>query len=151
MLDFSKSWGQEIAEITSKAEFEPALVRVIDPDSGTTGYYDVDENEWVGGTDPEPLYEGRARFAPIRWGVEARDTHLFNSSTTTRIRFQFGDPSFPKDELPSGTLIEVVEAPTSPSMEGRVAVVTNDLVGSSQATRTVETEYNHDQPEIGGD
>lgn len=139
-----KTRGQHIAEQSTREDNQLARVRielkVSDKDRGT---YNIDTGEYEGGKEPKVLYEGRARFAPIRWGVDSRNTHVFNSSTTTRLRFQLPYGSLP-DDVPAGTRVWVIEAPYSPHMEGGCAVVTGDVMNDDNAARTLETEWNSD-------
>lgn len=145
MIDFfSMSWGQEIAEISTQPEFQAVVVRVeLKNPEGKSGEFNFETNEYEDFEEPVVLYEGPARFAPIRWGVDSRNTHIFNSSTTTRLRFQF-PYGVMQQNVPAASRIWIVEAPRSPHMIGGTAVVTADVQNSDNGARTLETEWNSD-------
>lgn len=143
MYDFGKAWGAEIADVSERPEYQSAVIRVTSADTDDTGYYDIGTGTWTGGKDPEVLFEGPARFAPIRWGVDARDTHLANASTTTRLRFQVPYAALQRD-VPRGSLVEILAAPRAEHMVGETATVVGDIQNSSNASRSLETEWNSD-------
>lgn len=143
MIDFSKDWGQEIAEISTRPEYQTGRVRITSSDIEDQGVYDIDTGEWSEGMGTVILYEGQARFVPIRWGVDARDTHLFNASTTTRLRVQVPESELP-DEVPRGSLVTILEAPFAPHMVGATSVVVGGVQNSSNGSRNLETEWNSD-------
>lgn len=143
MIDFSKDWGQEIAEISTRPEYQTAKVRITSSDIEDQGVYDIDTGEWSEGMATVVLYEGQARFVPIRWGVDARDTHIFNASTTTRLRVQVPESEL-QDEVPRGSLVTILEAPFAPHMVNATSVVVGGVQNSSNGSRNLETEWNSD-------
>lgn len=143
MLSFSNlSWGQEIAGVSETEEFMPAVVRIT-LQNATKGEYNIDTGKWEGGTEAETIYEGRARMAPIRWGVDAKESQVFNASTTVRMRVQIPQAANLTD-VPRGTRVKVIEAPRAQHMVGATFVVTLDAQNSDNGARNLETEWNSD-------
>lgn len=89
------------------------------------------------------IYSGQARFIPIRAGVWQGGEAQLNATTVRAVRFQV-----PFEELPgrvhSGAIITVSAAPDNPGLVGRTAKVTDDLQGSTTASRTINAMMDSD-------
>lgn len=149
MLAFGSDWGAEIADISERPEYQNCTVRIsVSSEAGVKDEYDLETGEWTSSEVVEVLYEGRGRFAPIRWGVDARDTHIANASTTTRLRVQVPSGAL-QGVVPRGALVTILSAPFAPHMELETARVVGDIQNSSNGSRTLETEWNSDVRKLG--
>lgn len=95
----------------------------------------VYDNGWQELPADTKLYEGQARFIPIRAGVWQGGEAQLNATTIRAVRFQV-----PFEDLPgrvySGSNVKFLSAPRNPNLEGRTAKVTDDFQGSMTASRT---------------
>lgn len=136
--------GREIGEVSTLEEYQTGTVVIFFPsDLASTGEYNVDTNTWSGGSQPTPRYSGQARWAPIRWTVESRNTNIYNASSTGNIRVQIEQGALPV-QVPRTSRIVVTECPTSPQSVGRTFIVVSDLQNSDNGSRSFECEWNTD-------
>ena len=142
MLSFSgKHWSEQIADITSRPEFQTATVRLEDPNRLTPG--DLNEETWEYEYSGNPVvYEGRARIIGVRWGVGSGGESQANAKTLKAIRVQF--PPQAVDRIRKGFALYVTECERNPVLTEYVFLATNDFQGSSAATRTVEFALDSD-------
>lgn len=103
----------------------------------------VYDNGWKELPADMKLYEGRARFIPVRAGVWQGGEAQLNATTIRAVRFQV-----PMDELPgrvyAGSIITFLTAPRNPNLVGRTAKVTDDFQGSMTASRTIHAMMDAD-------
>lgn len=95
----------------------------------------VYDNGWQELPANTKVYEGQARFIPVRAGVWQGGEAQLNATTIRAVRFQV-----PFEDLPgriySGSIVKFLSAPRNPNLEGRTAKVTDDFQGSMTASRT---------------
>ena len=136
--------GREVGEVSSRQEYQTGVVEVYLPSTdASAGEYDIETGEWSGGTDPVLIYRGQARWVPIRWTVDARNTNVYNASSTGNVRVQIPQLAI-TTIVPRTSRIVVKEAPTSPQNVGRTFIVVSDLQNSDNGTRSFECEWNTD-------
>ena len=140
MKSFSASWFEEIADVSSRAEFQRAVIRLTLPGPGEPVYdWDTGEYEPVEDT---VLYEGQARVIGVRWGVGNGGESQANAKTVTAIRVQV--PRNAVGRVNTGAVIAVLSSDANPAMVGLQYRVTSDLQGSSAASRTFEASLDGD-------
>lgn len=160
-VSFTKHWSEEIAAVSEGKEFQNCVIQILDPNevwyAGPT--YPQDPNEpqpgedlnditqdkkvaydWVTDTYADPVltgvvYNGPARFIPIRAGVYHGGEAQMNATTVRSMRFQIPHGSEPL-YIRKGLSVKFVSAPRNPSLVGRWASVADDFQGSSSASRT---------------
>lgn len=143
MLKFSgKHWSETIADITSRSEYQTAVVRLEDPDLLIpVGEYDIESGEQEFTGDPV-VYEGQARIIGVRWGVGSGGESQANAKSVKAIRVQF--PPQAVERVRKGFALYVTECDRNPVLTEYVFLATNDFQGSSAATRTVEFALDSD-------
>lgn len=156
-VSFSQNWNNEIAAETEKDEYQTCTISILDPNEvwypGPN--YDTDPTDLTKkGYDPltntylEPVidgivYEGRARFIPVRAAIYHGGESQANAMTVRAMRFQlpqFEGPLY----IRMGLKVQFQAAPRNPSLVGRWASVTDDFQGSSAATRTFNASMDID-------
>lgn len=165
VVSFSKPWFEVIADVSTLPVFQNCVVQVVDPSAvrypGET--YPVDPNDPQPGEDVNDVvsngydyltdtvktpvvdgvvYEGRARYIPVRAGIYHGGESQVNSMITRSMRFQF-----PKDALgrvSKGWVVRFVSARGNPSLVGRWGTVSDDFQGGSSAARTVNVFMDSD-------
>lgn len=87
------NWADEIAEESTKSEYQQAVIRIFDKSQATlVTPYDIE-------TGIGPIYEGgdiypigdedgRARIIGVRWGVQSGGESQANATTISAIRVQ---------------------------------------------------------------
>lgn len=135
---FAANWNDEIAEVSTREEFQRARIRIEDP-SLVTKDYDEDTNTWTITGDPViyPIDEetGQARIIGVRWGVQSGGESQANSTTITAIRVQI--PQHAVGRVKRGCKVFVESAPNM-VLGSYIFTVTSDMQGSSDAARTFE-------------
>lgn len=134
-VEFSKFWADEIAEVTSQAEYQTCTVKIIDPELIVGGVYDPSTNTYSPVSEDGEVYSGQARFIPIRAGITQGGETQANATTIRYVRFQlpqFTGPLY----IRKGLTVQFLTASRNPSLVGRWSSVIDDFQGSSAATRT---------------
>lgn len=167
-IDFSKHWSDSIAEITQRPEYQTceisildeALVRYpgptypVDPDNPQPGEdindvtadgYDPDTDTYRDPVVSGEVYQGQARFIPIRAGIFTGGESQANADTIRSVRFQLPQHAGPK-YIRKGLTVKFTAAPRNPSLVGRWATVNDDFQGSSAAARTFTASMAIDAP-----
>lgn len=120
-------------------------VRVIDNKSLVFVY----ENGWQPVPVETVIYSGQARFIPIRAGVWQGGEAQLNATTIRAVRFQVPFSALP-GRIHSGSIVTITSAPNNPGIEGRTAKVTDDLQGSTTASRTFNAMMDADSEDSDG-
>lgn len=147
MYQFASTWTDEIADESTKPEYQNATVTLIDS-SLVTGDYDPETGDYTVTGDPE-FWSGRARIMPMRWGVNRENSDFANSNTQTAVLVQFG-----KNEdfggtpntyrVKKGVGMRVDASPDNPSLETMYFTCTGESQGSNAAARTLEFSQDGD-------
>lgn len=95
----------------------------------------VYDNGWQELPADTKIYEGQARFIPVRAGVWQGGEAQLNATTIRAVRFQVPFSALP-GRVYSGSIVKFLSAPRNPNLEGRTAKVTDDFQGSMTASRT---------------
>lgn len=132
----AKHWTDEIRAVTDSEEFQTCKIQVINPDLVIAGEYDWETGERDGEDWSEAiLYEGRARFIPVRASVfeggEGQANAMF--IRVGRIQIPHSENAL---RLSTATYVKFTEASRNPTLLSRTARVSDDFQGSSIATRT---------------
>lgn len=93
------------------------------------------DNGWQELPTDGKLYEGQARFIPVRAGVWQGGEAQLNATTIRAVRFQVPSADLP-GRVYSGSIVKFLAAPRNPNLVGRTAKVTDDFQGSMTASRT---------------
>lgn len=145
MISFSDDWAAEIAEESTKEEYQTARVRIEDPSQGTSEW-DWTTATWTFTGDPViyPLGDetGQARIIGVRWGVFTGGEAQANASTLKAIRLQL--PYQAVGRVRKGFKVFVTSSPGNPTLENLVFTVTSDLQGATSAARTIEMALDGD-------
>jgi hypothetical protein len=131
---FDIPWYDEIAEVTGTAEYQNAIVSIIDP-SLITEVYDDETGDWESTGDGE-VYEGQARVIPIREANNRENSDRGNAAAITAIRVQI--PQLAVDRMKRGMKLFVTECPSNPALLSFVFSMKSDVQGSASATRTLQ-------------
>jgi hypothetical protein len=142
---FASEWPDEIAEESTKPEYQTAVVRIEDP-SLVVKDYNVDTAVWTITGDPV-IYPvggeaGQARLIGVRWGVFTGGESQANTATISTVRMQL--PYQALGRVRRGMKVFVVSVPRNPALESLIFTVTSDLQGSSAAARTFELSLDGD-------
>lgn len=132
----TKHWTDDIRAVTDSEEFQTCKIQVIDPNLVIPGEYNWETGEREGEDMSEAiLYEGRARFIPVRASVfeggEGQSNAMFIRAG--RIQIPHSENAV---RLSTASYVKFSEAPRNPSLLSRTARVSDDFQGSSIATRT---------------
>lgn len=133
-------WQDEVAEESSKAEYQQAVIRIFDQSQAVeTEPYDIESGTgpvYEGG-DIYPLGDetGQARIIGVRWGVFSGGESQANATTITAIRVQI--PQHAVGRVRRGCKVFVESAPNL-VLPSYLFTVTSDMQGSSAASRTFE-------------
>lgn len=138
------SWANEVAEESTKPQYQQARVEIHDP-SLQTRTYDVDTAKWTitGDSKVYPVgdEDGRARLIGVRWGVFSGGESQANATTLTAVRLQI--PQHAVGRVKRGMTVKVLSAP-NPVLKEYSIKITSDLQGSSDAARTFECAIDMD-------
>jgi hypothetical protein len=140
------NWADEIAEESTKLEYQQAVIRIFDKSQATlVTPYDIETGTgpiYTGG-DIYPLggEDGRARIIGVRWGVQSGGESQANASTISAIRVQI--PQHAVGRVKRGCKVFVVSAPNL-VLSSYLFTVTSDMHGSSPASRTFECSLDGD-------
>lgn len=93
------------------------------------------------------LYEGQARFIPVRAGVWQGGEAQLNATTIRAVRFQVPMALLP-GRVYAGSIVEILSAPRNPNLVGRTAKVTDDFQGSMTASRTIHAMMDADSEDV---
>lgn len=138
----TKTWGDEIALITDSPEYQTCRISVMDY-SDLEETYDPVTDEWTTVGEPVTVYEGRARFIPVRAGVFSGGESQSNPTTIRAGRVQI--PSkYTDTRFNRGLTVFFDSAPDFPALESRTAKITDDFQGSTTASRTFHVSLDAD-------
>lgn len=142
---FSTNWADEIAEVSTREEFQQARIRIEDPELLTKRDYNFDTGKWDIQGDPV-IYPkgdetGQARIIGVRWGVFSGGESQANTTTLVSLRVQI--PQHAVGRVHRGCKVFIVSAP-NPVLTQYVFNVTSDFQGSSDAARTFECAVDMD-------
>lgn len=132
----TSDWTDPIAEVSESPEFMTATIRIENPNLVTKDY-DEDTNQWTIVGDPV-IYDGRARVIPVRWGVQSGGESQANATTIAAIRVQIPRTAATDIRVNKGFKVFTEGVPNNLSLQNRMFTVSNDLQGSSSASRTFE-------------
>lgn len=136
-----RTWTDEIAELSTRPEFQNSTIRVLDP--SVTGTYDIETGKWEYDEDENfVIYEGRARIRDVRWGVYSGGESQFNTKSISNIRVQVPKEAMPHP--PKGAPVEVLECSDNSGLVGTLFLVTDGFQGGAQASRTFEAAVDSD-------
>lgn len=93
------------------------------------------------------VYEGRARFIPVRAGVWQGGEAQANASTIRAVRFQIPHANVSK-RVNAGSIITIIKAKFNPSLNGRTAKSNDDFQGATAASRTIHATMDADSEDI---
>lgn len=135
------AWHDAIAGISTRPEFQRAVIRIFDESQATqTTPYDIETGtggEFEGGD----IYEGQARVIGVRWGVQSGGESQANATTISAIRVQI--PQHAVGRVKKGCKVFVESAPNL-VLSSYIFTVTSDMQGSSPAARTFECSLDID-------
>lgn len=137
---FTSRWTDDIAEVSTRPEFQNATVEITFATSD--GEYDIDTGQG-GNRVIETLYEGQARVIAVRTSVFRQAAAQMNSHVSEFVRVQI--PKNATGRVLTGAVVRIITAPDTPALEGRRLMVNSDFHGASSAARTLECGYDNDQ------
>lgn len=132
----TSDWTDPIAAVSESPEFMTATIRIENPNL-VTKEYNEDTGQWTIVGDPV-IYNGRARIIPVRWGVQSGGESQANATTIAAIRVQIPRTAATDIRVNKGFKVFTVTTPNNLSLQNRMFTVSNDLQGSSSASRTFE-------------
>lgn len=135
MYTFPDTFEDEIAEVTTDAEFQNATVRLIDP-SLVDRTYDIETDEFTENDADATLWTGQARIIGVRWGVNRENEDTRNSTALNTLRVQL--PKSAVGRVKRGCKLVVTECTSNPVLETYLFSLTSDLQGSHAASRTLQ-------------
>lgn len=140
------NWADEIAEESTKSEYQQAVIRIFDKSQATlVSEYDIETGlgPIYEGGDLYPLgdEDGRARIIGVRWGVQSGGESQANATTISAIRVQI--PQHAVGRVKKGCKVFVASAPNL-VLSSYIFTVTSDMQGSSSAARTFECSLDID-------
>ena len=143
---FSADWAQEIADVSTRPEFQTARVEIVDPSQVETEYdYETGEIITVG---DGVIYSGRARVIGIN-----RPTNIvsgqMNTTSLSGVRVQVPREGTTDLAVTKGMVLYVREAPRQPRLKDYVFTAVGDFQGSSSAARTFEFSVDQDSVNSG--
>lgn len=135
------SWSDRIAQVSTRPEFQRAVIRIFDESAATlVSPYDIETGIgpiYTGGD----IYEGQARVIGVRWGVQSGGESQANATTISAIRVQI--PQHAAGRVKKGCKVFVESAPNL-VLSSYIFTVTSDMQGSSPAARTFECSLDID-------
>lgn len=135
------AWHDAIAEISTRPEFQRAVIRIFDESAAIlVTPYDIETGIgpiYEGGD----IYEGQARVIGVRWGVQSGGESQANATTISAIRVQI--PQHAVGRVKKGCKVFVESAPNL-VLSSYIFTVTSDMQGSSPAARTFECSLDID-------
>lgn len=149
-IRFNKTWDAEIAEVTTSAEYQNCKVKVIDPKAVrypgpnydndpsdvTEDGYDPFTNKYLDPVIDGVLYQGQARFIPVRAGIFHGGEAQLNANIDRAMRLQFPHDAAPF-HVKKGCTVKILEAPRNLSLVGAWGSVSDDFQGAASASRTI--------------
>lgn len=131
----TKTWAEEIADVTGDREYQTCDIEIADYTDVTT------TRDWVTGetvTTGEPIgiYTGQARIVGVRSATLIEGVDQSNATSLKSVRLQV--PRKAIGHLSRGQYVRITSAPQNPTLERYVYKVNSDFQGSSAATRTFE-------------
>lgn len=141
-----ENWADEIAEESTKDEYQQAVIRIFDESQATlVSEYDIETGTgpvYTGG-DIYPVGDetGQARVIGVRWGVQSGGESQANATTISAIRVQV--PQHAVGRVKKGCKVFVESAPNL-VLSSYIFTVTSDMQGSSDASRTFECSLDID-------
>lgn len=132
---FNKDWAEEIAEVSTRPEFQTSEIEIVDPS--------LIETEWDFETGDEivtgdgVIYAGRARVIGISGGNNQNGAQ-YNPTTLIGVRVQIPREGTTSLEVRKGMTARVTSAPRQPRLMDYVFTAVSDFQGSSSAARTFE-------------
>lgn len=143
---FSADWAQQIADISTRPEFQTATVRIVDASQIETDYdYDTGEIITVG---DGVIYEGRARVIGITKPNNVSSGQM-NVTALSGVRVQIPREGTTDLAVTKGMFLYVTSAPRQPRLTDYVFTAVGDFQGSSSAARTFEFAVDQDSVENG--
>lgn len=136
----TSAWHDRIAEVSTRPEFQRAVIRIEDRSLLTQEDYDIETDEWTVVGDPV-VYAGQARIIGVRWGVQSGGESQANATTIAAIRVQI--PQRAVGRVKKGCKVFVESAPNT-VLTNYIFTVTSDMQGSSDAARTFECSLDID-------
>jgi hypothetical protein len=136
----TENWADQIASVSTRPEFQRAVIRIEDRSLLTQEDYDIETGGWTVVGDPV-VYSGQARVIGVRWGVQSGGESQANATTLSAIRVQI--PQRAVGRVKKGCKVFVESAP-NPVLQNYVFTVTSDMQGSSDAARTFECSLDID-------
>ena len=143
MYQFTDDWAQEIADESTRSEYQNATVSLIDP-ALVVSTYDIATGVTTT-TDDGVVWIGQARIIDVRWGTNRENSDTLNADTNVSVRVQFpSDPDFSRSGVDGeymvrrGMKLKVISSPRNRSLERRIMACTSDIQGSMAASRTVQ-------------
>lgn len=128
-----KSWADEITAVTDSAEFQTCEIKIVDNSEAKQTRDRV--TGAVTTTGSVTLYEGRARFIPVRSSVFEGGEGQANAMSIRAGRIQI-PASQTAVRVNSACIVMFTEALNNQALLSRVARVSEDFQGSTTATRT---------------
>lgn len=136
----TENWTDPIAAVSTRPEYQRAVIRIEDRSLLTESEYDIETGEWTIVGDPV-IYTGQARVIGVRWGVQSGGESQANATTLSAIRVQI--PQHAVGRVKKGCKVFVQSAP-NPVLQNYIFTVTSDMQGSSDAARTFECSLDID-------
>lgn len=130
-----KRWTERIADITSREEYQNAVIQVRNPKLRTVTN-DVKTGTVTITGDPV-VWTGQARMVGFRSVVDSNKGNLSNPTGNKAIRFQVPrESTLPRVER--GWQIRVIDGGDNPRAGDYVFIIESDVQGSNVASRTIE-------------
>lgn len=128
-----KTWADEITSVTDSEEFQTCKIKVTD-NSNTKQVRNPETGE-ITVSGAVVVYEGRARFIPVRSSVFEGGEGQANAMSIRAARIQI-PASYTGRRFNSACTVQFTEAPNNEALLTRIARVSEDFQGSTTATRT---------------
>jgi len=107
----------------------------------------VYDNGWQELPEDTKLYEGQARFIPVRSSVWQGGEAQLNATAIRPVRFQVPFADLPR-RVYTGSIVTILTSPFNPNLNGRTAKVTDDFQGSTTASRTIHAMMDADSEDM---
>lgn len=128
-------WSEEIYEVTESEEYQTCEILIIDPSKVIVGDRDWSTGERSEDISQAKVYEGRARFIPVRASVYEGGEGQANAMFIRAGRIQLPHSEVPL-RLSTNFQITFTKADRNPALLSRTARVSDDFLGSTTGTRT---------------